>query len=243
MGVALDARLETPPNPSLGRFAVVADLHLRGEGDPHTASFLRFVDSLDPGLRLVVAGDLFQFCFVTTGAPASCMPVLRRLAERVGTIVIEGNHEFHLRRLGLPLEVVQGFLDVDCAAGRVRIGHGDRLGAAGAAQGLVSTVLRSASVRGLATVCGVERWHRLGLRVADRGGRHLPYAPTDGGWLEDARALALHHQRTGMARWTVLGHGHRLGCWDDTLLCPGDWRREPHWVRIDGPPTIERFSG
>lgn len=230
-------------DPPLGRFAVVADLHLRGEGDPHTTRFLRFVDALDPQLRLVVAGDLFQFCFVTTRAPASCAPVLRRLAERAGTIVIEGNHEFHLRRLGLPLEVVQGFLDVDCAAGRVRIGHGDRLGATGHAQGILSAVLRGDPVRALATGCGVERWHRLGLRVADRGGRDGPYAPTDGAWLRGARALAVHHRRTGEARWTVLGHGHRLGCWDDTLLCPGDWRREPHWVRIDGPPTIHRFDG
>jgi UDP-2,3-diacylglucosamine hydrolase len=116
------------------QLVVVSDIHLRTLDDPRGSLLVDTLERLADGVEFVVLnGDIFDFCFGDGDyfrekfRPLG--DLLKRTQERgIQVVFIEGNHEFHLDRIGWSgPTIVQGDHHiVRLKTGeRIKIGHGD----------------------------------------------------------------------------------------------------------------------
>lgn len=119
-----------------GSLVVASDVHLREPDDERSRLLLDVIARVGAGVEyFVLNGDIFDFCFGGGGywrrKFAGLGEALAGLAARgVRVLFVEGNHEFHLDRIGWQgVEVVQerDFLIALKSGTRIKITHGDRL--------------------------------------------------------------------------------------------------------------------
>lgn len=214
-----------------------SDVHLRLDHPDRGGRFARWVDRLEPGDSLVVAGDLCDFWFASrqhAAGPLAC-PGLRALAEfrrRGGALtLLAGNHD---ASLGPVFETTLGArlaaepLVVEAYGLRVHLVHGHRLGARRAWKGVLESRAFARAfgrvpvplARGLEAL--LERTNARGLAASDS--RHLAAY----------RRYAERH--TGAADLVVFGHVHRAtdeAAGRSRLIVLGSWLRGSSFLKID----------
>jgi UDP-2,3-diacylglucosamine hydrolase len=124
-----------PSGPIDAELVVASDIHLRHLDDARGQLLLATIDRLAPTVRtLVLNGDVFDFCYgggrYFREKYARLSDALARCASR-GTkvVLVEGNHEFHMREAGWSgVEIIDRDYVVPLATGEsVRFIHGDLL--------------------------------------------------------------------------------------------------------------------
>lgn len=115
---------------------VASDVHLRLPDDDRSRLLLDVFQRLGPSVEyLVLNGDIFDFCLGDSEYFRKKFRVigeaLGRVAQRgVKVLFVEGNHEFHLDRIGWEgVEVIQTYdLTLTLKSGeRIKVTHGDLL--------------------------------------------------------------------------------------------------------------------
>lgn len=214
----------------------LSDVHLRFDRPERGLRLAGLVDTLGPGDRLYIVGDLCDFWLASRQRrddPMACAG-LRALVDfrvRGGEITaFAGNHDAWLgpyyRRLFEP-EWVDDDLRVESHGRRLHLVHGHRLGARGPWKAIMEG---RAFLRGFAAIPGglaralegrLERSNDM-RREADEL-RHL------GVYRRHARAMA------GAVDLVVLGHIH--GAVDDPgpprMVVLGGWHRRASYLRLD----------
>ena len=113
---------------------LASDIHLRTADDERAQLLLDVLRRLAPSVEcLVLNGDIFDFCFGGSAYFRNKFAVLGAALQEVarrGTrvVFVEGNHEFHLDRLGWPdIEIVrERDVVVTLKSGeRIKVTHGD----------------------------------------------------------------------------------------------------------------------
>lgn len=116
------------------QLVVASDVHLRAIDDPRGTLLMDVLERLSDDVEYVVLnGDIFDFCFGDSAYFREKFhefgELLRRTAQRgIQVVFIEGNHEFHLDRIGwTQITLVQGdHYEVRLKTGElIKIGHGD----------------------------------------------------------------------------------------------------------------------
>ncbi|MBZ0220909.1 MAG: UDP-2,3-diacylglucosamine diphosphatase [Candidatus Methylomirabilis sp.] len=195
----------------------VADAHLKGEGDPHQASLVRFLDSVEAE-RLAVLGDLFDFWTgsnrVAERVYKPVLEALLRLRERgVGIIYFEGNHDFSMGPFftnELGAKVYPGMEEMAMDGKRFLVGHGDTVSMT-AGYRLWRAYLRSPLFRATAiaaTPRGV--WAIAGMLSRKSRGNALRYGSSENITEARLKRFAIEEIAGGFDA-VVLGHSHEPG--------------------------------
>lgn len=195
----------------------VADAHLKGEGDPHQASLVRFLDSIDSG-NLAILGDLFDFWTgsnsVVERAYRPVLESLLRLRKRgVGIIYFEGNHDFRMGPFftnDLGAKVCPGMEEISMDGKRFLAGHGDTVSMTTGYR-LWRAYLRSPLFRAMAVAAtpgGV--WAIAGMLSKKSRGNALRYGPSGNITESVLRKFAAEKIADGFDA-VVLGHSHEPG--------------------------------
>ena len=213
-----------------GPAVFVSDLHLRGPEDPNQQLFLEFLERRirpRPSVRLVVAGDLFDFWYgLPDRVPEPFRPVVAALESLPFVTYIEGNHDVRLARALGPesrIAVVPGDLELQAGSRRIHVEHGDHVDRADAGHIAFKRFMLSKPAGLAARVMGERALQWLGetAAVISRGDMEAVLGQ-DARWLEAARSFGRARASDGYDL-TVLGHGHWLGWWPENLICLGDW--------------------
>jgi len=147
------------------QLVVASDIHLRTLDDPRGSLLMDALGRLTDTVECVVLnGDIFDFCFGDGDYfRAKFQPLgdlLKRTQERgIQVVFIEGNHEFHLDRIGWGgMTIVQGDHHIVrlTTGERIKIGHGDLMLREPAYE-LFRATLKSSLVR-RASGCIPGRW-------------------------------------------------------------------------------------
>ncbi len=177
---------------------VASDVHLKRPGDERAQLLLDVIERIGNVEYFVLNGDIFDFCLGDSAYFRKKFQglgeALARLTARgVKTLFLEGNHEFHMRRMGWAgVEIVtEPFYVVTLASGaKIKIGHGD----------LITNEKLYRAFRGL-----------VKSRYANWGAQLLP-----GSWLD---SYALKHASLSRAqdKYRKLDHARILAAFNDWL--------------------------
>ena len=217
----------------------VSDLHLRGPEDRNQRLFLEFLDRRvrSTGAALVVAGDLFDFWYgLPERVPAPFVEVIDALESLPSVVYLEGNHDVRLGRALGPdsrIDVVVGSRRMDVGSLTVHVEHGDHVDSADVGHMAFKRLMLSRPAAVVARALGERalQWVGETAAVVSRGDEDgvLGQNPR---WLAAAREFAAERASEG-ADLTILGHGHWLGWWSDSLVCLGDWLVFHSYLRVD----------
>jgi UDP-2,3-diacylglucosamine hydrolase len=216
---------------------ITSDVHLRLDCPERGRCFARWVERLEPGDALVVAGDLCDFWFASrqrAADPWAC-PGLRALAEfrsRGGALtLLAGNHDAALGPLfeaSLGARFVPEPLVFEAFGLRVHLVHGHRLGARRAWKGA------------LESHAFLQAFGRIPTPLARGLEALLIRSNARGRSASDGRHLAAYRRYAarcaGTADLVVFGHVHHP--LDDAAAQPrlvvlGSWHRGPSFLKID----------
>jgi UDP-2,3-diacylglucosamine pyrophosphatase LpxH len=228
----------------------VSDLHLRGPDDPNQQLFLEFLDRRvrprGSGVRLVVAGDLFDFWY---GLPKQVPEPFREVMEVLEALpsvrYVEGNHDVRLARALGPesrIDVVVGSCEVRVGGLRLHVEHGDHVDRADRSHLAFKRLMLSSPAAVVARLMGERTLQWIGgtAAVVSRGDRDA-VTGRDPRWLNAAREFSAARANLGFDL-TVLGHGHWLGWWPEKLVCLGDWLVFHSYLEIDDEgPRLRRY--
>lgn len=234
----------------------VADAHLKGAGDPHQGSLIKFFDSIEAE-RLAVLGDLFDFWTGSNSvAEMAYKPVLEcllRLRERgVAIIYFEGNHDFSMGPFftdKLGARVCPDMEEMAMDGKRFLVGHGDTVSMT-AGYRLWRAYLRSPLFRATAfaaTPGGV--WAIAGMLSKKSRGNSLRYGSAEN--ITEARLKRFASERiAGGFDAVVLGHSHEPGVhWIESggrkgvYANPGSWAfRKTYLIYEKGEFSVKSWE-
>lgn len=240
----------------------LSDAHL-GAGPPAVEAakerdLVAFLDGLEPGERLYLLGDVFDFWFDFGGdPPAAYLPVLRALerctARGVVAAFMGGNHD-HWARTGrgpgwlereVGLAVIPDPWVVSHHGLTLLLTHGDALGGARGAYRWVRAVLRNPLPIAAFRMLPPRLGHRIARRVsrASRSRHHEEALARYRHTLSEAAAEIL---REGPYDAVVAGHVHhpeRREVDTGVYLNLGDWMVHRTYGRLsEGRLTLERWE-
>jgi hypothetical protein len=226
------------------RAVLVSDLHLVDSGGPAAQRFLGFIEqhvAPDPDCTLVIAGDLFDFCYGLPGRlPGAVRGLVDRLEALPSVVWLEGNHDFWLERalVGSPIDVRARDVTLRWGEELVYVQHGDLIQLEGR---LIRALFHSPVAELGARLLGVEGSWLLGNTIGQAKRRGAGgYDGREPSWLSAAQRFA-RLQRTRGYDLTVLGHGHWMGRWEE-LFCLGDWLRYFSYLELGADGEAKLLS-
>ena len=225
---------------------VVGDAHL-GSADPRDASaFHEFLAAMpEPGDRLVIVGDLFDFWFEYRSViQRKAFPTLAALAalvrRGVRVDVFGGNHDrwggsFWDRDLGIPFH--RDHVDLPLAGRAAHVCHGDGLAETKLGGRIIHRVLRSRPVVGTFRLLHPD----LGFALADRLSDGLAESNRSDAAITAAAAAQERWARTYLdahpaIRLLVMGHTHRRALVEHApgrfYVNAGQWMVDRHYAVV-----------
>jgi UDP-2,3-diacylglucosamine hydrolase len=202
----------------------VSDLHILGPDDPLYRSLLKLLrEQAKPGDTVVLAGDLFDL-FV--GNKKVFVERYRGFLEALGEAgrggvrihYIEGNHDFHLRRVfaAIPgLQLHSHDFDLELGGRKFHFSHGDLADRKDYGYRVLRAVFRSPFMKAFVTLApgSVVEW--IGTTSSRKSQASKPRLPTSlpPGRMEYLRNVYRSYAAEHLARgcdYVVMGHCHDL---------------------------------
>jgi UDP-2,3-diacylglucosamine hydrolase len=206
------------------KVVLISDIHIFGADDPLYESLLALMrEELLPGDYLVLAGDIFDFLVGNQPSLnrryAAFFDELAQLgAKGVQTTYIEGNHDFHLRRIfaDIPnLRVVPAETEIALPHRKLYVAHGDLVDREDRGYLALRAFFRSPLIRFTAFALPEAAVEWIGNRSAESSRKANPRLPESQG-PERLAALRAKFRSFAGAKFRegydaiVLGHCHDL---------------------------------
>jgi UDP-2,3-diacylglucosamine hydrolase len=240
---------------------VASDIHLRNLDDARGQLLLATLDRLAPSVRtLVLNGDVFDFCYgggrYFRAKYARLAAALERCAARgLKVVLVEGNHEFHMRLAGwTSVEIVDGDYVVPLSSGEsVRFMHGDLLRDDPLYRAF-RRLIKSSATRFAANMVPGRALdaYALGHARASRSRDKYRTLDLEAFTADYERWITAHEGNHGIVGHFHVDYARRRADGKGLMMCVESWGQQPNllvfrggrWERIVvGRPEIAVLSG
>lgn len=214
------------------RICSVSDVHIKREGDEAAQLFAKFLKSAENFDHVVLLGDIFDLV-VGGGADwlkkfPQTFKLLEDLSHKTQIHFIEGNHDFHLRRLfeTKPLSKIKhydGDFLLENGPLRLRFSHGDDVEVENPSYRRYKKIIKNRFIEMLASeFVPVKLISAIGERASAasaKRSRRYEVGPKQQARIKDKFRRSADHYYKKMGPFDLLlcGHSHVKDSWDSAL--------------------------